>query len=109
MSFCGKSEPEAVTCNYDPQTAHRTENANNYHHQKCMKRIIGSMQDKTKCVAYFSAIAYQNPDMQACSIEDLESICEQYTPDFTVQDAERLCSTINDAQTAFWRNMYTKH
>ena len=109
MSFCGKPEPEATTCNYDPQTAHRTENAHNYHHQKCMKRIIGSMQDKTKCVAYFSAIAYQNPDMQACSIEDLESICEQYTPDFTVQDAERLCSTINDAQTAFWRDMYTKH
>lgn len=108
MTFCKTHEPAEEACQYDPRTAHRTENASKYHHQKCMKRVIESMQDKTKCVGYLAAIAHQNPGMQPCSIEDIESICEQYTSEFSVQDAERLCANINEAQTKFWRGMYTR-
>ena len=109
MTYCGAPDTneQQPSCEYNPHTAHRTSNASTYHHQKCMKRVVESMQDKEKCVGYFTAIAYQNPDMQACSISDLEDICDKYTPHFSVQDAERLCSNINRAQTTFWRDMYT--
>ena len=108
MSSCeNTARANKEICAYDANSAHHTTNAKSYHHQKCMKRVIGSMQDKTKCVGYLTGIAYQNPDMQGCSIDDLESICEQYTPDFSVHDAERLCTNINQAQTDFWKNMYT--
>jgi len=109
MSFCGNSAPvnEQVSCKYEAESAHQTTHAQLYHHQKCMKRVVESMQDKTKCVGYLTAISHNNPDMQGCSIDDLGSICEQYAPKFSVKDAEKLCTNINQAQTEFWKDMYT--
>ena len=77
-------------CNYDV-SVHFTDEAQSYHQDKCVTRIMSTMSDPTQCVSYMSGVSEGNPDMAGCSIHNLMSICERKRSDFTQADAEELC------------------
>ena len=88
-------------CNYSWH-AHYTPGAQAYHTDKCVSRVINDMGDVDLCTAYMAGIGEGNPDMAACTVEDLGRICRKYEDEFSVQDAVELCQHMNAGATAFW-------
>lgn len=89
-------------CHYD-MSAHYTPNAQAYHQDKCVARVMEQMSDPVGCTAYMAGIAEGNPDLAGCTVHDLTQICHDYTTEFKQQDAELLCSAMNQGATRFWR------
>ena len=63
---------------------------------------MARLSDTQQCVEYMAGIGRTNPDMQDCSVSELEQICEQKMENFTVDDARALCHEINLGHYRFW-------
>lgn len=83
---------------------HTTAEADEFHQDSCVKNWMSRMADREGCIAYMSGISEGNPDMAACSVQDLGKICEQQAVHFRQSDAEALCAATNQAATQFWHS-----
>ena len=105
---CGSAEADSdSSCKYS-MSVHKTQGAQSYHQDKCVTRIMSSMSDPQRCIAYMAGVSEGNADMAGCSIHDLVDICEHKSKEFTQGDAETLCTAINRASGEFWASYKDK-
>jgi hypothetical protein len=94
-------------CIYSPGV-HYTREAMNFHTDKCVSKWMGRMTNPKSCVEYMSGVARGNPQMQHCTVSDLENICDHKKDRFTVEDARHLCHNLNEGHAKFWRQWNLK-
>lgn len=83
---------------------HYAPQAQAYHKDTCVSRIMRKMSDMNGCVEYMAGVSEGQAQMGACTVSDIRHICETYTHSFTQDHAERLCDLQNAASREFWQS-----
>lgn len=99
------TEENKKMCEYNKQI-HFTKEANKYHVDKCVMKTMEKMSDKQKCIRYMTGVMNANNASKSCSIKDVENICEDHKKNFTLNDAQKLCSLKNQASSEFWKQKH---
>ena len=71
--------------------------------QECVSKWMTSMSESKACVRYFSGVA-----SGTCSSAEIQQACEVVSSQFTVDDAERLCSGLQQAHGKFWPDFWRR-
>lgn len=82
--------------------AHHTKEANAYHMEKCVTDWMKRMTNTEECVEYMAGIGQHNSNMGECSVDDLIDICTSKRDNFTIDDANMLCTELNKGHARFW-------
>ncbi len=96
-------QEEHRSCAYSKHI-HYAPQAQAYHKDKCVSRIMRQMSDINGCVEYMAGVSEGQDQMGACTVSDIRNICETYTHHFTQEHAERLCDLQNAASREFWQS-----
>ena len=71
--------------------------------KECVTRWMTRMGESRPCTSYFAAVA-----SGACSSADLRAACSETSARFTIQDAESLCESLQQAHRAFWPSFWAR-
>ncbi len=96
-----------MSCKYAPH-AHYTAGAMTYHSDKCVSEWMAKMSNVENCVEYMAGIGRTNPEMQTCTVGELEHICTEKQQHFSVDDAKALCGELNKGHARFWKQYYAE-
>lgn len=94
------------TCPMSPDV-HFTPASKAFQMEKCVISKLTKMNDHKKCTAYHAGICNAN-NLGACSLKDIDTMCNKLKTEFTVQDAQELCALEQIAGASFWQNKYNK-